>query len=1487
MKNINFKNPTDIKGSGGGGGGSPDPPYEAPNSLRSKAVARVLDIVSEGEIEGLQNGLKGVYLDEIAVQNSNGTYNYEGVEVTERVGTTDQEPLYMFEDGVPSETAVGYELESGVARTIAISNWNGDYLKVKFRVPSLFTTNSATGDILPSTISINIEYALDGGAYQNYGTVVISGKCVAEYEREIRISGLTGYSSINVRCTKTTGDSDTYNQRTAYLYSYTEVIAQRLIYPDTALFGVRVNAELFGNHIPNRAYHIKGLKIRVPSNYNPTLRTYAGVWDGTWQTAWTDNPAWIFYDLLTNSRYGLGVSSTYTASLKWLLYTISQYCDALVDDGYGGTEPRFTCNCVLNTREEAFHVLHTMASIFNAMPFWGPGQVYIAQDVDSDPSRLVTPANVEKGQFNYEGTAYKARHTVALVSWNDPDDFYRQAQEIVENRAGIDRYGWKPIEVAAFGCTSRGQAHRCGKWILESDLSQKETVSYVAGWDHVDALPGEVIQIADPAYAEARHGGRLKTSGTTSVQIDSSFEFDPAGSYTLSVVMDDMSIETVRITNPATTTDTFNLTDALSESPKVGSVWIITESSDIVARKWRIVSVTETAKGKFAVSAVYHDSDKYDRIDVPEFDPVPDPDIPIGMPDPPTSFTTQEYTYGDGQSHLFGLMLGWDHPGDPRIAYYQLQWRMADSAYENLANPIDNGYDFKPVVAGSYYFRVRSVALSGWSTWLESGEVVVTAAVAALPAVTNLRVPGGGTTWNTKDLEVVWDSILDIYVSGSLSTVLKDYRVDVYTPTDELLRTEYVDRANPYYIYTHDKNISDSGDGNGNRSVKITVRARDIYENLGPSTSQTFTNPAPDMSTYTLTVTDIFKGLLVTWDNWSEPSDMRKYGVYAGTNLTLVENLDSSVLQGEVAAGTKRFIVTALSPDSSYYVVVVPYDTFGIGTQTGYGTGDPTYIGVDDLEQELSSSITITDNLDTADLSSLYDGIIDAGGVQYGVQTWSWVQYAFPIETLIDRVVYTATNHQLDVYVAVSDDAQTWTFYKADADHTIETTGRLSLASNETDAQTNYYRSQTANSVYLPLPNQLVGRYARIYFRTQDTEFYFREIVFWRQIISEAIAADAIVARHLSASIVDTEHLVAGSVDATIIEADAITANHIQAGAINGDHIAITTTLVLDEGGSAIFGDSNVIINTNVAGGGGSLIVAPDGGTTGNHYAHLTNGDLVFYYYDLGTDAHYEYKSVNRIEYGTANSGSTVVIPGYWKEEPRIVLWPEQLPVYSNAYPDRDQKIRMSVESLSLVSGTTNRWQFVPNCYLALAAGALGEAIPESQSDTDYLASPSSYGIPGPITFSTVIPNSYADITYLYLTCNISAYGQLYYYSPGGDGQPGISILTRYVGNAFVRLHYQLPDTSWTYSQSATLGLTTSLSTVQFNITGLTGLGSGGFYLTMHFVSVGLRFYEDNNAPTSTSFTIIRGNSISYQTNVTGSETLLTGGVLNWQAVGE
>ena len=370
--------------------------------------------------------------------------------------------------------------------------------------------------------------------------------------------------------------------------------------------------------------------------------------------------------------------------------------------------------------------------------------------------------------------------------------------------------------------------------------------------------------------------------------------------------------------------------------------------------------------------------------------------------------------------------------------------------------------------------------------------------------------------------------------------------------------------------------------------------------------------------------------------------------------------------------------------------------------------------------------------------------------------------------------------------------------------------------------------------------------------------------------VAEQIAADAIVARHLSASIVDTEHLVAESVDATIIAADSITANHIQAGAINGDHISITTSLVLDEGGSAVFGDSNIIIDTDPAGGGAYIIVAPDGGITGNDYALLSYGDITFFYYDSISAQHYEYKSVKRTEEGVAENGDTVVIPGYWKNQPLVRLTPLQIPIYNREYPDRDQTLRMSADNLELVLGTTDRWQFDVACYLALSGGALGGSINQYVQDTSPISNP------GPNTFSTHVPQSYGDVTYLQVSGGISAYRQTVV----------SGYVLRYSSLCRVRLYYQLPDLSWTYAQAGDWWTTTALQNWTVSLSGLNGIGAGGFYVVMYFLIGSTTLFYDLPG-TGNNFSFLGGNTTSYITNVTGSETLLDNGMVVWEAIGE
>lgn len=509
-----------IIGYGGGkGGGGGSTPTEAPDSLHSISYAKVLDLVSEGEIVGLVNGLRSVFLNGTPIMNEDGSLNFQNVSMAYRLGTQDQDYIPGF-PSVDNESAVNVELTSAVPWVHAITNTALSAFRLRMAVPSLSKADTATGDISGYVVEYAIDLATDGGSYQTVVQGAFSGKTTTEYQRSHRIElppAALGWS-VRVRRITPNANSNTVADVTR-IVSYTDVIDAKLRYPNSAIVALQIDARQF-NDIPTRGYDLKGRVIRVPSNYDPETRNYAGIWDGTFKVAWTDNPAWVFYDLILNPRYGLGDRVNASMVDKWSLYQIAQYCDERVADGRGGMEPRFTCNCYLQSRAEAYKVLQDLVSIFRGMVYWSGGAVYAVADMPADPVYTFTAANVVDGKFVYAGAALKARKTVALVSWNDPADMYRAKVEYVADDEGIARYGVRQAEMTAFACTSQGQAHRVGLWTLLSSRLETETVSFKVGLDAGLVGPGSVVRIADPARAGRRIGGRVRAASGFMVTLD-------------------------------------------------------------------------------------------------------------------------------------------------------------------------------------------------------------------------------------------------------------------------------------------------------------------------------------------------------------------------------------------------------------------------------------------------------------------------------------------------------------------------------------------------------------------------------------------------------------------------------------------------------------------------------------------------------------------------------------------------------------------------------------------------------------------------------------------------------------------------------------------------------------------------------------------------------------------------------------------------------
>lgn len=596
-------------GGGKGGGNSGHTPTEAPDSLRSRAYAQVQDLLGEGEIEGLVDGAKSIYFNGTPLQNGDGSYNFNNVYWSTRNGTQSQSWI-QGSGGVESEIAVATEVTNPVAVTRTITNSNVNAVRVTLSVPQLSLQDPTNGDMGGTAVAVQIQLQNNGGGFVTVVSDTISGKTTSKYQRSYRIA-LTGSGPWDIKVVRVTADSTQVNlQNKTWWDSYTEIIDARLRYPNSALIGLRVDASQF-QAIPTRAYDVKLLRVRVPSNYNPTTRAYSGSWDGTFQIAWTDNPAWCFYDLVTSERYGLGSYIDASQVDKWSLYAIAKYCDELVSDGFGGLEPRFTCNLYLQTREEAFKVVRDLASSFRAMAWWSSGALTVTQDAPRDPVALYTQANVIDGVFSYAGASARARHTVALVSWNDPADFYRQKVEYVEDAAAIARFGVVQTEVVAVGCTSRGQAARLGRWLLYAERYESETVSFATGLEGVLARPGDIIKVADASRAGARRGGRIKSATLTTVTLDDAPSLG-AASWTLFVQLPDGSVAARAVSSSAGAVMT--LASALPATPLAHSAWVLS-SSTLEAQTFRVLAVTEREGGLIDITALRHEPDKYAAVE--------------------------------------------------------------------------------------------------------------------------------------------------------------------------------------------------------------------------------------------------------------------------------------------------------------------------------------------------------------------------------------------------------------------------------------------------------------------------------------------------------------------------------------------------------------------------------------------------------------------------------------------------------------------------------------------------------------------------------------------------------------------------------------------------------------------------------------------------------------------------------------------------------
>lgn len=749
-----------IRGSGGGGGkgggGGGRVAVEAPDSLRSKAFARVLDLVSEGEIVGLVNGAKSIFLDETPLQNDDGSYNFQGLEFVTRTGTQSQGYVPGF-PAVESETGVGVEIKEAAPATRQISNPEIDAVRVRISLPQLTQQDVSTGDLNGAAVTYAIDVQSNGGGFVTYLTDSVRGKTTSKYERSYRVE-LTGSAPWDVRVRRITPDSTKAAlQNKTFWESYTEIIDAKLRYPNSALVGIKVDSSQF-NSIPRRAYDVKLLKVRVPTNYDTATRTYTGVWNGTFKVEWTDNPAWCFYDLLTNDRYGLGGLIDQPQVDKWALYAVARYCDELVPDGFGGTEPRFTCNMYIQSRAEAYRVIQDMASIFRGMVYWQSGAITVSQDAPADPVYLFTPANVVDGSFVYSGSSAKARHTVALVSWNDPEDFYRQKVEYVEDAAGIARYGIVQTDVTAIGCTSRGQANRVGRWLLYSEQSEAEVVVFKTGMEGAVARPGQIIQVSDPVRGGARRGGRVASATVSAITLDSPVSLT-GGGHSLAVILPNGSVEERDVAS--VTGSTVLVATPFSAAPAAGAIWVL-QSPNLQAQTFRVVSAVETEDG-VEINALAHNPAKFDAIEQGLVLQPREISALSLVPDAPDNILVTETLYESSAEVKTLISISWD--AVLGATSYLVSYKVADGNFVNLPETSANTTEIRDAVDGFYTFRVVAVNAVGKRSAAATKTQTIVAQTAPPGDVQNFSlIPVSGMAY------LSWDKsdALDVLVGGTV-----------------------------------------------------------------------------------------------------------------------------------------------------------------------------------------------------------------------------------------------------------------------------------------------------------------------------------------------------------------------------------------------------------------------------------------------------------------------------------------------------------------------------------------------------------------------------------------------------------------------------------------------------------------------------------------------------------------------------------------------